>query len=106
MTKSTQLLGMEDLTAGMALAVPLFDTHQDILLPAGAVLSDASIASLRRRGITRVEVVSHQHDDADVATAAGLQQKQQERLHQLFRRCADEMPSQVLFSYLSAYRGA
>jgi hypothetical protein len=88
-------------TAGMTLSEPILDAHHSVLLPGGAVLTDAAITSLRRRGIEQIPVVGDAASDAEreaARAAAGA------RLDRLFRRSGTQSPTDLLYDYISHYR--
>ncbi len=71
-------------SAGMVLAEALLDGHGTVLLPGGATLSEATLASLRRRGVEHCCVLEAAAP-ADPAELARLRQRDVERLARLFR---------------------
>jgi hypothetical protein len=93
----------------MVLAEALLDSHGGVLLPTGAVLSDATLASLRRRGVAGCSVLAPQAGDgaeaADPAQAAARAQQALQRLQHLFRHSADTDATGQLLRLLSDYRG-
>ncbi|NNG23038.1 hypothetical protein [Telluria aromaticivorans] len=80
MSDTYELVPMAHLFPGMVLADVLLDEHGHVLLAQGAVLSEATIASLARHGVAAVPV----------ARAVPLEQPSaesvQQRLDHLFRR--------------------
>jgi hypothetical protein len=89
--------------AGMVLAMDLCDAGGTVLLPAGTALSDASLASLGRRGIDEVSVVAEE----PVMTDAQLEAERQRRcarLERLFRHSAGIEATDELLGYLMRYR--
>lgn len=106
MSGTTRTIGIDEASEGMVLAEDLRDSGGAVLLPAGATLGAASLASLRRRGIDQVQVVGA----ADVIDDAALEaerERQCARLQRLFRRCQTAPgsgASAVLFERLLAYR--
>lgn len=112
MTTIEQSIGIDDASEGMVLACDLRDAGGAVLLPAGATLSAASLASLRRRGIDHLQVVGAP-DSADAELDAAALQAERERqcarLHHLFRRCLNGAAggaSALLLERLLAYRGS
>ena len=82
MKPSVQLLLIDDVAAGAVLAEALRDPGGAVLLPAGAVLTDASLKALRRRGITTLGVLI----SADSGAASLAERERQcARLARLFR---------------------
>lgn len=88
---------------GMVLAQPVCDAGGAVLLPRGATLSAASLASLGRRGIAQLQVV-REACAADLAAQAAERERQCQRIEHLFRRSAGNGASAVLSAYLRAYR--
>ncbi|HAT31875.1 MAG TPA: hypothetical protein DCW29_13770 [Janthinobacterium sp.] len=119
---SARLIPLEQASAGMVLAADLRDADGAVLLPAGATLSVASLASLRRRGIAACSVrddvaapaqASAAPVDASPVDAAALDattmdaavDAAQARLAQLFRRSAEVEATPLLLRLLSLHRG-
>lgn len=106
---SGQYLSLELAGSGMVLAEALLDAHGGLLLPEGSVLSDASLAALRRRGVAGCSVVADQpENEADAAEAlaarAALRARQLERLTHLFRHCGADPAAAALLALLQHYR--
>ena len=95
------LMDLDQATSGMTLSEPILDAHNSVLLPGGTVLTDAAIASLRRRGIQHIAVAGAEPLDAELQAARELTQA---RLAALFRRGGEQEPTHFLFAYLSRYR--
>jgi len=95
-------------SAGMVLAEALLDAHGSVLLPQGSTLSEASLASLRRRAIASCSVVAAAAA-ADPQQLARARAARLERLQRLFRHSdacdADADASSALLRLLTAYRG-
>ena len=119
MTTIEESIGIDDASEGMVLACDLHDAGGAVLLPAGATLGAASLSSLRRRGIERLQVVGAVDSAADPAKAAAdaaAQQAERERqcarLQHLFRRCLNGSAgaaggaSALLLERLLAYRAS
>lgn len=115
---SGQALALDQAAAGMVLADDLRDAGGALLLPAGAVLSEAVLAGLRRRGVAgcRVET-AHPAEAAHPANAAEpaaeaehaapgspRQERAQARLRHLFRHSAGAGGAATLLRLLSDYR--
>ena len=97
-------IDIDSASGGMVLAADLHDSRGAVLLPAGATLSDATIVSLRRRGIEQLCVLAPlaASSPADDAAAAAERERQCERLQRLFRRSAGA--SDALLGQLLQYR--
>ena len=88
-------------TAGMVLAQRLLDAHGEVLLPQGAALTEAVLASLRRRGIDHLVVGAAVAQAPQAAAAAALQLA---RLQRLFRKWPAAAGAQLLRVAVTAYR--
>lgn len=100
--RESSLMDLDQATSGMTLSEPILDAHNSVLLPGGTVLTDAAIASLRRRGIQKIAVAGTTEPlDAELQAARELMQA---RLAALFRRGGEQQPTHSLFAYLSRYR--
>ena len=95
------LLDLDDVTSGMVLSDTVMDGHGDVLLPAGTVLVDAMLTSLRRRGIDQIEIVNDQISPEELAAEA---EAIKNRLVRLFRNCSDHGASQGLLQSVMQYR--
>ena len=79
MSDTYELLPMAHLLPGMVLADVLLDEHGHVLLAEGAILTEATIASLARHGVAAVPVArAHPLDQPSAAMV-------QERLDHVFR---------------------
>lgn len=83
-------IGLDQAAAGMTLAAALLDAHGGVLLPRDAALTDATLASLRRRGIERCVVWAEAESPADAAARERDQERQLQRLDRLFRHGGDD----------------
>jgi hypothetical protein len=88
---------------GMILAHSLLDSGGAVLLPEGASLSKASLASLRRRGIERLQVRT-EDAEPDAAARQAERERQCQRLQRLFRGSAEVGAGPQLLEHLLAYR--
>lgn len=98
---SGRLIALEQAAAGMVLAEALCDANGALLLPAGATLSAAALAALRRRGVASCSIAA----PGEPAPPESVQaQAATQRLQHLFRRSgeADAMPP--LLRLLNDYR--
>ena len=95
-------VAMGDATAGMLLAQRLLDAHGEVLLPQGAALTEAVLASLRRRGIDHLIVGGAVAQAPQPAAAAA---RQLARLQRLFRKWPAAAGAQLLRVAVTAYRG-
>jgi hypothetical protein len=103
-------LALEQAQPGMVLAAPLLDAHGATLLPAGAALTEATLAGLGRRGVERCVVVQEAGDAggapsaADLAERARQRELRQARLLQLFRHQSGNEGGAALLRLLADYR--
>jgi hypothetical protein len=115
MTPAAHSIEIDGASEGMVLAEDLRDAGGAVLLPAGTTLGTAALASLRRRGIERLQVVgpAAPEDAAEAAIDQAARQAECERqcarLRHLFRRCLDDPAggaSALLLARLLAYRAS
>ena len=103
MTPSPREIGLEHALAGMTLAAALLDTNGGVLLPQDVALTEATLASLRRRGIERC-VVWSETEMLDAAEMARLRELSLQRMERLFRHSADSAGGALLLAHLRYYR--
>lgn len=110
-TSPHERVAIDQAEAGMVLADDLLDGQGAVLLPQGAVLTDATLAGLRRRGIGHCTIVRAPPEDGDGAGGAAaraaqapLRERQLARLHYLFRHTADQEANATLLQLLTDYR--
>lgn len=109
MTSTDTTIDIDAASEGMVLSHSLLDSGGAVLLPAGASLSAASLASLRRRGIERLQVrveqqASAAEEAAEHAARQAERERQCQRLAHLFRSSAQVGASARLLEQLVAYR--
>jgi hypothetical protein len=93
-------LALEQAEAGMQIAVDLKDGNGNILLPSGANLTDASIKSLLRRGVTEISIACEE-EPVDQHLE---QERVRNRLSKLFRKSHAGELDRLLMDYVSFYR--
>lgn len=103
MTAPEAGIGIGEAAEGMVLSHDLRDAGGAVLLPAGASLTRASLASLARRGIERLRVVADQ-EAPDAAAVQAARELRCARLAQLFRRSAGSGATDLLIARLLHYR--
>lgn len=101
MSGNYKQLDLDDVVAGMTLSEVLLDSHGDVLLPSGTVLTETTLSSLRRRGIDKLLVLSEDISEADLAAE---RERLQQRLDMLFRKCGKDGASGQLLQYVIEYR--
>lgn len=100
--KTNQPLPLKELQPGMTLAAAVRDQAGSTLLSPGAVLSEANIASLGRRGIECLTV--EQEVQESPAAAEARRHQIAARLDHLFRRAGDSTTTQALRDAVAQYR--
>ncbi|NRR28651.1 hypothetical protein HSX11_00320 [Oxalobacteraceae bacterium] len=95
---------LDDASAGMVLALDLLDGHGNVLLPEGATLSEASLNSLRRRGIVHCMVRVDAPEAAATPPDPQRQARISARLAQLFRHHGAAGAGADLLRMLTDYR--
>lgn len=100
--KTIQKRPLADLESGMRVAVAVTDASGRVLLPAGAELTAAMIASLERREIADVAVEVEVAEDP--AVVAAYRSKIQAQLDKLFRRAGAGAETRALYDVILAYR--
>lgn len=93
---------LDEAIPGMVLSDDLLDTQGQILLPAGTLLNETNIASLRRREIDMLAILGDEVSDID--DVAELEQHRQ-RLARLFRKhTEDDMATEILRQFVNHFR--
>lgn len=88
---------------GMVLACDLCDAGGNVLLGQGATLSEASLRSLRRRGVAQLQVAGEE-DAVDAVDDAAERQRRCDRLDHVFRRSAGSLATPAFLAQLRRYR--
>lgn len=94
-------IDLDDVIEGMTLSDTLLDPQGGVLLPQGAVLTEQTLKSLRRRGIEQISVIN---DDISEADLAAERERVQLRLDQLFKQCKGQGASDALLQSVMQYR--
>jgi hypothetical protein len=100
--KKLETLPVEKLEPGMRVASALSDGGGRVLLPAGAELSETTIAGLRRRGIE--EVCVEREVEEDPAVLEHHRRLMTERLDRLFRHAGQGSETRALYDKVAEYR--
>ncbi len=102
MSRHNYQVTLDEASPGMVLSEDLLDTQGKTLLPAGTVLSEASIASLRRREVDTLSILGEEVSAID--NVAELE-RQRQRLANLFRKHAeDDMATEILKQFIHRFR--
>lgn len=94
-------VALDDASAGMVLAGDLRDHQGTVLLARGAVLSDAQLAALRRRGVASVPVVD---DGVPAPELEAARERLAARLAHLYRKPPGGPADVLLRELVAAYR--
>ncbi|WP_394782034.1 hypothetical protein [Undibacterium sp.] len=97
----TKQLELEQAEVGMQIAADLKDAHGNVLLQTGTMLTESSIKSLLRRGVTDISIVDTDEPTLDPRIE---QERVKNRLSKLFRKSHAEEPNRLLMDYVSLYR--
>jgi hypothetical protein len=98
---SKKTLALDAAVAGMEIADQLVDRNGNTLLPSGAVLTEASISSLQRRGVEEITIVCAEEPGPDVQAR---KEQARKRLQKIFRRAYQEELGHALLNYVCLYR--
>lgn len=102
MSRRDYQIRMDEANPGMVLSDDLLNADGKTLLPAGALLTDANLLSLRRRGVETLMIRGEETSDSD--NAAELH-KHRQRLARLFRKhTEDDMATEVLRQFVANFR--
>lgn len=101
MNSDSRLLPLNEVLAGMIVSDDLLDTHGGLILGQGALVTEAILLALQRRGIETLNIVPEKGGDLD--REAGME-RQRQRLLKLFRRCGDGPADNILLRYVTQYR--
>ncbi len=101
MARRNQEIALAEASPGMVLSDDLLDAQGQVLLPAGATLTEAVIASLTRRGVDSLPIQGEEIEDENPA----LQEQHAERLAQVFRKhSSDDMATEILRQFVYQFR--
>lgn len=94
-------LDLDEALPGMILSDDILDAHGGVLLPRGTTMTEATLLSLRRRGIDKLLVVNEALSAVDLAAE---QERLLQRLDRLFRKCRNQGASELLLQSATQYR--
>lgn len=100
--KKLEILAVGDLRPGMRVAAAVQDAAGRILLPAGAEITESTIASLVRREIEQVSVELEVEDDP--AALEAQRQQVAAQLDRLFRKAGQGAETRALYDVIGRYR--
>lgn len=103
MTDNAQLMPLDEVQPGARLAEPIHDRFGNLMLPAGAVISEHHLTSLKQRGIGTVHVLADAPELNEEERARQAQAIVQ-RVDFLFRHSADSGANAELKTLVLAYR--
>lgn len=107
MSAAYQHLALADLQAGMVLSDDVLDQQGQVLLPKGALLTEATIAHLPAHGIEAVAVL-REHDSAASTDSGPDDTAILQRLDHVFRHTdineSDDAVTGLLRMYVTDYR--
>lgn len=101
MNNDTRQLPLNEVLVGMIVSNDLLDTHGGLILGQGAVVTEAILFSLQRRGLETLGIVAEKGTDLDREAEMA---RQRQRLVKLFRRCGDGPADKLLLQYVTQYR--
>lgn len=101
MNSASRLLPLNEVLAGMILSNDLLDTHGGLILGQGAIVTEAILLALQRRGIKALSVASEESVPPD---REAEMERQRQRLAKLFRRCGDSHADNLLLRYVTQHR--
>jgi hypothetical protein len=87
MPKRHKQVALQEATPGMVLSHDLLDTYGNILLVQGLVLTESTLASLRRH---RIEMLPIECDDISPADEEAERARHEARLTKLFRKSSND----------------
>ena len=101
MNSASRLLPLNEVLAGMILSNDLLDTHGGLILGQGAIVTEAILLALQRRGIKALSVASEESVPPD---REAEMERQRQRIAKLFRRCGDSHDDNLLLRYVTQHR--
>ena len=101
MKNDGKLLPLNEVLLGMVVSDDLLDARGGLILGQGAVVTEAILLSLQRRGIEALSIVAETGSNIDREAEMA---RQKERLVKLFRRCGDGAADKMLLQYVTQYR--
>jgi hypothetical protein len=101
MNSDTRLLPLNEALLGMIVSNDVLDTHGGLILGQGALVTEAILLSLQRRGIETLGIVSGK---ATVIDQDAEMERQRQRLVKLFRRRGAGLADKLLLQYVTQYR--
>lgn len=100
--KIRESLALDQVTVGERLAEPVLGDGGNVLLPAGAELTESMLASLQRRGVAMLMVEREVAEDP--AALEARRQALTAQLDHLFRHAGEGRAVQALYQAVLAFR--
>ncbi len=100
--KTSKRLALDQLETGMALAQDVLDAGGGCLLAQGAELTEATLASLRRRGVDHVMVLAE--EVLGTEQRAAREAEVRARIERLFRKAGNDPMLLKLHAAILQYR--
>jgi t-SNARE complex subunit (syntaxin) len=106
MSMPERLIKLDDAEVGQTLARALQDARGQVLMAAGAQVTEAAMVSLRRRDIEEIWIVDHSAPLLDPSLEdAARRERHRQRLARLFRHAQGQPGAQRLLALVRQYRG-
>lgn len=100
--KRTEWLALEAVQPGMKVAEAVLDSSGQLLVPAGAEVSESVLAGLARRAVSAIKV-EYEVEEDPVAREA-RRKAVSSQLDQLFRRAGEAVETRTLYEAVLAHR--
>ncbi|MBK9238241.1 MAG: hypothetical protein IPO19_20595 [Rhodoferax sp.] len=106
MSTPERLIKLDDAEVGQTLARALQDARGQVLMAAGAQVTEAAMVSLRRRDIEDIWIVDDAAPRLDPSLEdAARRERHRQRLARLFRHAQGQPGAQRLLALVRQYRG-
>lgn len=106
MSTPERLIKLGDAEVGQTLARALQDARGQVLMAAGAQVTEAAMVSLRRRDVEEIWIVDDAAPQLDTGQEdAARRERHRQRLARLFRHAQGQPGAQRLLALVRQYRG-
>lgn len=102
MTRRAKQMTLDELQPGMVMAEDLRTPRGQVILPEGATLTEATIASLHRYQVTTLSILLS--DELSAAEEAAEKARHEARIARLFRKSAGDKASVLLQQHVTTFR--